>query len=174
MSASGNPQVLSGDFMEVYQVTNVGQVESTAGAGDGESETLLGHTHDEITLSKDNEEVELQAHEQAATIRKRTHYSMDFELSIYVTPDIPELETLGLVDANGDATNNAPEWECARIYVYDTEPAQADSTTPQTVVEVYYVEWDFDELSLSPGDPGNVDFTAFVNGTWKNGKTPVA
>lgn len=170
---SASPEVLSGDFMEVYKVENVGVTGSTDPADD-ETETLLGHTHDEITLSKDNEEVELQAHEQAATIRKRTHYSMDFDLSVFVTPGIPELETLGLVDANGDATNNPPEWECARIYVYDVEPSQADSTTPQTVVELYWVAWDFDEMSFSPGDPGAVDFTAYVNGSWKNGKTPLA
>lgn len=163
MSVSEDETFLTGDFIEIYQVDSLGTAEET--------ETLLGHTHDEVTLSKDNEEPELQAHEQAATKRKRTHYTMDLEISVYVVPDIPELQTLGIVDENGEATNDAPEWECARMYAYDTEPGQVTDTTPQAVVEVYSVDWDFDELNFSVGDPGNIDMVGFVNGSWKSGKT---
>lgn len=162
MSATGssNPIVLSGDFIEIAKVTD-------AGSGSETVEVVAG-TMGDLSFEKENESVEAQLHEQALTVRNRTHYTLDTNFTATITPNIPQLETVGIVDQNGDPTGGA-KWETVRYNVYENEPD--DTTPPDAVLETYSVEWDFSELTLSVGDPGELNFTGFVNGGWHVGST---
>ena len=160
MSASNNPIVLSGDYIEVGRVTGVGTVDDT--------ETVIAATMGEVTFEKDQDTVEANLHSQALRVRNRTHYALDTSFTATVTPDIPQLETVGIVDANGDPTGSA-NWECARFNIYEDEPG--DAVEPDAVFETYSVDWDFEDLTLGEGDPGEINFLGFVNGGWHVGST---
>jgi hypothetical protein len=161
MSASNNnnPIVLSGDFIEVVNVTDVGT--------DTESKELIAGTFSEVTFTKENETVEAQLHEQALTVRNRTHYTLDTEFVATVTPNIEALSNAGLVDQNGDPTGQAV-WECARFKIYENEPGDQE---PPAVFEAYNTEFDFEELTLETGDPGEISFIGQVSGGWHVGST---
>lgn len=161
MSASSNdPIVLSGDFIEVSEVTDVGT--------DSETETVVAATMGEIALEKDNEAVEANLHQQALTVRNRTHYTLDTSFTATVIPGMPQLETAGIVDENGDPTGGTT-WECARFNIYENEPTDED--TPDAVFEAYNVSFDFEDITLGSGDPGEINFVGFVSGGWHIGSS---
>lgn len=160
MSANNAPIVLSGDFIEVGRVTNVGTAEET--------EAVVAATMGEVTFEKDQDTVEANLHEQALRVRNRTHYALDTAFTATVIPGMSQLESVGIVDANGDPTGSA-NWECTRFNIYENEPS--DAVDPDAVFETYNVDWDFEDITLGEGDPGEMNFLGFVNGGWHVGRT---
>lgn len=161
MSAANNSQLadaLSGAFLEFAVVTDLGQA--------SESETIVGYTKGETTLSKETTDMEVEFHESKYTQTFSQHENISLEFMTHIIAGVPQLQTLGLVDSNGDPVSNQ-ELDI-RLYIYDEDPDIAGSA--QQVVELYRCETDWGEATLAQ-DNSELPITTHVNGGVKWGKT---
>jgi hypothetical protein len=161
MSAANNTQLadaLSGAFVEIALVTDLGQA--------SESETIIGYTKGETTVSKETTDMEVNFHESEYTQRFRQHESITLEFTTHWIKDMPQLQTLGLVDSNGVPQTDSEQ--DVRLYVYPENPV--DAASADQVVEFYRCEIDWGDGTLS-GDNSELPFTGYVNGGLQWAKT---
>jgi hypothetical protein len=154
MSAASNTQLadaLSGAFIEVALVTDLGET--------SESETIIGFTKGETTVSKETTDMEVSFHESQYTQRFRQHETLTVEFMTQWVKDMPQLQTIGLVDANGEPQTDSEQ--DVRLYVYPEDPN--DAAGADQVVELYRTEIDWGEGTLA-GDNSELPFTGYVNG----------
>jgi hypothetical protein len=161
MSAANNSQLadaLSGAFIEVAIVTDLGQA--------GESESIVGYTKGETTVSKETTDMEVNFHESEYTQRFRQHEAITIEFMTQFVTDMPQLETLGIVDSNGDP--QVSQEQDVRLYIYAENPV--DDTSAEQVIELFRTEIDWGEGTLA-GDNSELPFSGYVNGGIKWQKT---
>lgn len=159
MSAEELPDELTGAFLEIAKVTDLGQA--------GEAEEIAGSTTADVTLEPDQERAEANVHSQRRTKSKATYNMVEMEVPHLLTPGAEELETFGFVDAQGEEQYNTA-WEACRIHIYDVPPDEAGD--PQLTVECEDVEWNLDSLELGE-DFGTVTGTGIVHGPYRRGST---
>ncbi|GGL55161.1 hypothetical protein [Halocalculus aciditolerans] len=160
MSSAGEaPSELTGAFIEIAKVTDLGAT--------GESETVVGNTTADVSISKDQTNSETNKHSQRRSVRTKTYNTLDIEVPALLVPGASQLETMGVVDSDGEEIYG-DVWDACRIHIYDKEPATASS--PAQTFEFENVEWDWSEISL-PEDYGEISFTGWVHGAWRRGKT---
>lgn len=154
MSAANNNQLsdaLSGAFIEIALVTDLGEA--------SESETIIGYTKGETTVSNEGTDMEVNFHESKWTQRFRQHESITLEFMTHFVTDMPQLQTMGLVDASG--VPQGPTEQDVRLYVYPESPADASSA--DQVVELYRTEIHWGEGTLA-GDNSELPCTGYCNG----------
>ncbi|AUV81253.1 hypothetical protein C2R22_05910 [Salinigranum rubrum] len=161
MSAANNSQLsdaLSGAFVEIALVTDLGQA--------GESESIIGFTKGETTVSNESTDMEVNFHESEWTQRNRQHKAITIEFMTQFVKDMPQLETIGIVDSDGVPQTDTEQ--DLRFYIYPEAPNKAQSA--DQVVELYRTEIDWGEGTLA-GDNSELPFTGYCNGGYKFGKT---
>lgn len=161
MSAANNTQLadaLSGAFVEIALVTDLGDA--------GETESIVGYTTGETSVSKETTDMEVSFHESKYTQRFRQHESITIEFMTTFVKEMPQLETLGIVDSNGVPQTDTEQ--DVRFYIYPEDPDAAGSA--DQVIELYRVEIDWGEGSLS-GDNSELPFTGYCNGGIQWAKT---
>jgi hypothetical protein len=154
MSAANNTQLadaLSGAFIEVALVTDLGDAT--------ESETIIGYTKGETTVSKETTDMEVNFHESEYTQRFRQHESITLEFMTHFIADMPQLQTMGLVDGSGVPQTDSEQ--DMRLYIYPENPVDASSA--DQVIELYRVELDWGEGTLA-GDNSELPVQGYVNG----------
>lgn len=151
------PDELTGAFIEVAEVTNLGATD--------ESETIVGNTTADVEISKDQDTASANKHSQRRSVRKRTYNRIDITFPALLVPGVAQLETLNIVDTNGEEVYGTP-WEAARIHIYDQE---GDSSPTQSF-EFEDVEPDWDSINL-PEDMGEISFSLMVHDVWRRGTT---
>lgn len=160
------PEALSGDYLGFAIVSEFNT--------SNESTEIIGHTMGEASISPEYEAVETTYHETALTQQHNKHYTLGIEFTLALVPDLPQLETLGIDDGDGNlATPNASaKHEAIRVFAFNQEPDYTG--LPESADQA----WEFvgcevapGETSLSPGDPGEVPVTVVVNGGWRFGTT---
>ncbi|SFR42080.1 hypothetical protein SAMN04487947_1221 [Halogeometricum rufum] len=149
---------LSGAFMEIAVVDSIGEA--------GESESIVGFTMGETTVTSEDTTTEFQFHESRWVQRFNEHEALGLEFVTSLAADMPQLETLGIVDSNGEP--KARQELDLRIHVYADEPANAGS--PQQTLEFYRCEVNFNEMTL-PQDGSEVTFQVDANGGYHVGST---
>ena len=160
MSANGMPSELTGAFIEVAKVSNLGQT--------GETETIVGETSDEIDIEPDIDRAEANKHSQRRKLSKPTYAAINLSCSALLVPGADVLEEMGVVDSNGDEVYGQA-WEACRIHVYD----QDGDTDPAQSFEFEQMEWNLNQIAL-PEDMSTIDFDGYVHGAWRRGTTPTA
>ena len=161
MSAASNTQLadaLSGAFVEIALVTDLGDA--------GESETIIGYTKGETTVSREGTTMEVNFHESQYTQRFDQHESITLEFMTHFVADMPQLETMGMVDSNGEPLGDTEQ--DIRLYVYPEAPDQASSA--DQVIELYRVELHWGEGTLA-GDNSELPCTGYVNGGYQWAET---
>lgn len=159
--AANNSQLadaLSGAFLEIAVVTDIGTA--------SESESIVGYTKGETTLTKETTDMEVQFHESKYTQTFTQHENLSLEFMTQFTAGMAQLQTLNIVDSNGDPVSNQ-ELDI-RVYVYDEDPDIASSAGQ--VVELYRCEIDWGEGTLAQ-DNSELPITANVNGGIKWAKS---
>lgn len=155
----------TGSWILVSVVTNYGQTESTAGAGDGESEEYIGRVKEGPSFSNDYETAESNFKEDDQTTRDRTHRSSDIEMTIAQETGLPTLETLGLQDATTKALTGPNEIEVMRVRYYRQKP---DPANPGTGLaqgkEFFNVEWAIDADNAEEAEHADHELTGHCNG----------
>lgn len=153
MSISAD-NVLPGTWAYVSVVTDMG--------GTAESEELVGYVTGERSLSQDRDTAEWNFPEQAVTIRKKLHYSSDFEFTVAVVTDLTNLQTLNLIDTSGTTPSLKPSATVAlRVDVFEEKPA--DHTAASDLqMDMPSVDVSADDITL-PQDGGSMTITGFVN-----------
>lgn len=149
---------LSGAFLEIAVVDSLGE--------GGESESIIGYTKGETNLTKETTDMEIPFHESKYTQTFSQHEKISLDFMCHIVADMPQLETLNLIDANGDPVSNV-ELDI-RIYIYDEDPNTAGSAGQ--VIELYRCETDWGEATLAP-DNSELPITMNVNGGIKWEKT---
>lgn len=153
------PDELTGAFLEIAKVTDLGAV--------GETEEIAGSTTADVTFEVDQTRAEGNKHSQRRSLSKPTYNTVTIEVPHMLTPGADELETFGFVDSEGEEVYNNG-WEAARIHVYDEEPG--DSVDPSQSFEFEDVEWNMDSVELGE-DFGTVTGTGYVHGPYRRGTT---
>jgi len=161
MSAANNTQLadaLSGAFIEIALVTDLGET--------SETESIVGYTKGETTVGKESTDMEVNFHESQYTQRFRQHESITIEFMTQFIADMPQLETLGLVDSNGVPQSDTEH--DVRLYIYPEAPDKASGA--DQVIELYRTEIDWGEGTLA-GDNSELPFSGYVNGGIQWAKT---
>lgn len=160
---SAPPESLSGDFMLISIVTEYNTT--------NETEQAIGETMGEVTKTNESEAAETTYHESAVTQQKRKHLTQSFEFILAAIPDQPQLQTIGTHDSEGNRVNGngTATHEAMRIRIFNNEPDGMSN---------YDDAWEFrdcelavGEVTYSPGDPGEVPISVFVNGGIRHGIT---
>ena len=158
MSASGLPDELTGAFLEIAEVTDLGEAE--------EEETIVGNTTTDVSIEYDQERAEGNKHSQRRQLSRPTYNSVTIEVPWLLTPGAEQMETFGIVDENGEEIIG-DTWEACRIHVYDTDDFSED---PGQSFEFEQVEWEIEDFELGE-DFGEITMQGFVHGTWRRGTT---
>lgn len=155
-SAPDINNVLTGDFLELYIVDNLGTT--------SETETPIGYTYDGIELSQDPTEVSFDPHSSRFTQRKRTNTQLEFTFTQFYVAGLAEWDAMGLINANGEFQFGTNQQEAVRVYVYDAAPEELTDTTAARdtlLLPDFGPQWD--SLTMDEGTEGAIEFTAFVN-----------
>ncbi|MFC6825667.1 hypothetical protein [Halopelagius fulvigenes] len=150
--------VLSGAFIEIAVVSDIGQT--------SETESIVGFTMGETTISSEDTTTEFQLHESRWGQRFNEHEAVGLEFVTALAAGMPQLQTLGIVDSNGQPL--ARQELDIRLHVYNDEPAMAGA--PQQTFEFYRCEINFDEMAL-PQDGSEITFQVDANGGYHIGST---
>lgn len=149
---------LSGAFKEIAVVENIGEA--------GESESVVGFTMGEATVSSEDTTTEFQFDSSRWVQGFNEHEKISVEFPTSLAKDMPQLETLDIVDSNGDPKGRVEH--DLRIHIYADEPANAGA--PELTIEFYRCEINFNEMT-APQDGSEVTLQADCNGGYHVGST---
>lgn len=114
---------LTGDFLEIYLVTSVGET--------GESETLIAKTLDTVSISPDVTSAEAKLHNSEQKTRKNVGFDHNLEFSGLMMSSLDALTQLGILTADTPPQLRgfpAGGVEAIRIKVYENK---GDGTAAQ-------------------------------------------
>lgn len=156
-SAPDIDNVLSGDYFEVYRVTDLGLT--------SETETPVGYLYDGLELSQDSTDVDFNPASSRFTLTKRTNTQLEFSFTQLYVAGLDDWDDMGLINADGEFQFGTNEWEAARVYIYDAPPEELTDTTAARdtlLLPNFGPQWD--TLSADEGTEGSIEFMAIVNG----------
>lgn len=146
---------VKGAFVDVAVVENLDTVDET--------ETLLERTKGDVEIEIDETTVEADdEHSNDLVHTDLTRANVSINLGSYVDPDVSFLQTLGVLDANGDLTMSGRELEAVRVRAF---PDRSDTATADTVIEAVEVVPEVDDgLTFGANEFAETSVTLHVNG----------
>ena len=160
MSAEGLPDELTGAFLEIAEVTDLGVAEET--------ETVVGSTTADVTIENDQTRAEGNKHSQRRQLSKPTYNAVSLEVPSLLVPSGGSLEAFGVLDAQGEE-QYGQTWEAARIHIYDVPPDEATGD-PQASFEFEDTEWELDSIEMGE-DFSEITCVGYVHGVYRRGTT---